>query len=74
MNKMACPFVVVAEKVVLQIPFICMAYSCFVQLLTVLAQNDDLIQQRRIKTNSHSIGINESSDAHQKKGHLCQIR
>ena len=29
MNKMACPFTVIAKKVVFQFPFVCMAYSGF---------------------------------------------
>ena len=38
MTKMACPFTVITEKVVVQILFDCMAYSWFL----TAAQDDEL--------------------------------
>ena len=46
MTKMACPFTVITEKVVVQILFDCMAYS-FIQLA---AQDDEL---KRLRQNRH---------------------
>ena len=43
MTKMACPFEVITEKVVVQILFDCMAYSRF----HTAAQDDELKRLRR---------------------------
>ena len=53
----SAPFTVIKEKVVMQISFVCRHIRDFIQLLTALAQNDDLYDY----TEKGNLGVQRSS-------------